>query len=467
MKNTKTIYAQFSFYDRSGIKKFLQSQAEKGWILRKISALGWQFEKTNPKKLEYSVVYYAKASAFDPEPTPKQLAFRDFCNHTGWILAASSAQMQIFYNENENPTPIETDASIEIDSIHASAKKGHLVSNYILAGCGFLQMILFFTRLFTSPISVLSNNANILSFFAFFAMIIMSLTEIVGYFSWYKKAKSAALIDGSFVETKGYRNYQLIILLLLFVGFVLYLGAGGGGIMTIIALGIVALVIGLTAIILVISEIMKKMRFSAKVNRNLTLFFTIFASVLFTSIITISLISNATKLAPQRIPLETYVHNGWTYSVYNDNLPLKIEDLLAVDYDEYSYELSNTGDSILLSSYEASQYPRKNAVQFPDLVYSVTKIKIPFLYDLVKNYYLENLAHNYGRPEYASENWSGAEKVDSAPWGANEVYRLRLGDEMQMRYLICYDNIIVEIDFPHDWELTNEQISTISEHLGK
>ena len=36
---------------------------------------------------------------------------------------------------------------------------------------------------------------------------------------------------------------------------------------------------------------------------------------------------------------------------------------------------------------------------------------------------------------------------------------------MQQRFLLCYDNCIVEIDFEWDWQLTSEQMTVVTEKL--
>ena len=122
MTNTKRRFVQFNFYDRTGIQDYLEKQAQKGWLLEKITPLGWVFRSMEPKMLHFSVTYFPQASAFDPEPSENQKRFQDFCAYTGWVLAAANAQMQIFYNENENPIPIETDAKIEVETIHKAVK---------------------------------------------------------------------------------------------------------------------------------------------------------------------------------------------------------------------------------------------------------------------------------------------------------------------------------------------------------
>ena len=182
MKDSKRCFVLFSFYDRTGIENYLEKQAENGWMLDKITALGWQFIRIEPKKIHFSVVYFAKASAFDPEPSEAQLTFQDFCEHTGWHLAASNAQMQIFYNEDEQPTPIETDALLEVEAIHTSVKKSLLPSYYLLVGCGILQALLFFWRFSLDPISVLASNNNLFTGICWILMLTIPFAGIISYF---------------------------------------------------------------------------------------------------------------------------------------------------------------------------------------------------------------------------------------------------------------------------------------------
>ena len=467
MKNTKRCFVLFSFYDRTGIEAYLEKQAENGWMLDKASAFGWHFHRIEPKKIHFSVVYFAKASAFDPEPSEAQLAFHDFCEHTGWKLAASNAQMQIFYNEAPNPTPIETDATLEVSAIHASAKKSHLSSYYLLAGVGVLQAALFFWRVFSDPIGVLASNANLFSGMCWMLMLALSVVEIVGYHTWHKRAKSAAELDGSFVETKGHRNFQIVILCMMLLAFAFLLISYGGSKMTLIAFASIAVVLGVTAIIVCTSELMKKMKLSTKLNRNITIVLTLVISFGLTGILLISVISRIFSFLPEKVPADTYEYNGWTYEIYCDELPLTIEDLIKTDYDGYSYEIRTLDKSVFIEQEEATQRPRWDALTQPELDYSITTIKAPFMYDLCKQALLDSFAHNYGRPEPEDDMWEEHIEIDATPWGANEAYQLKLGGELQQRFLLCYDNCIVEIDFDWDWQLTSEQMKIVAEKLGK
>ena len=182
MKNTKRRFVLFSFYDRSGIETYLEQQAESGWLLDKVSAFGWRFRRIEPRKIRFSVVYFSKASAFDPEPSEQQLVFQDFCEHTGWKIASSNAQMQIFYNDRADPTPIETDAVLEVAAIHAAVKKSFLPNYCLLAAAGMMNAALFVWRLLSDPAGVLASNASLFTGLCCALMLIPSLTEIIGYY---------------------------------------------------------------------------------------------------------------------------------------------------------------------------------------------------------------------------------------------------------------------------------------------
>lgn len=466
MKQSKRCLVMFSFYDRTGIETFLEKQAENGWMLDKTSAFGWHFHRITPKKINFSVVYFSKASAFDPEPSEHQLSFQDFCEHTGWRLAASNAQMQIFYNETDNPTPIETDAVLEVSTIHASARKTHLLSYYGLAAVGVLQAALFIGRLISDPMSVVASNASLFTGLCWALMLIMSIVEIVGYHSWYRRAKAAAEFDGSFVETKGHRNFQITILCFMLLAFAFLLISYGGSKMTMIAFTTIAVILGITAIIVWISELMKKLKLSAKLNRIITIVLTFVLSFGLTGVLLFSVVDRITTFIPEKTVVETYDFRGMTFDVYHDELPLKIEDLIETDYSGYSYKNFNLYKSFLAEQQDITQRPRMDALDQPKLEYSITTVKFPLLYDWCKSVLLDDFDHNYGRPEDDYEMWKTQIEIDAAPWGANEAYQLKLGGELQMRFLLCYDDCIVEISFDHDWVLTTEHMKVVGEKLG-
>ena len=107
MKTKKRRLEFFSFYNHTGIEQHLVEMAQKGWMIESISNFYWTYRKIEPKNIHFSVSYYPRASDFDPGPTEEQQTFHDFCAHTGWQLACTWFQMQVFYNEKESPIPLD------------------------------------------------------------------------------------------------------------------------------------------------------------------------------------------------------------------------------------------------------------------------------------------------------------------------------------------------------------------------
>lgn len=143
MKDKKRVLATVSFYDRSGLEKRLARMAENGWLLEGIGSLLWTYRRIEPKKLTFCVCWFPAASTFDPGPSEEQQTFYDFCEHTGWVLAGSYGQMQVFYNESPDPVPIETDPVMEVDAIHRAAKRTTLPSHLTLLALALFSGGLF------------------------------------------------------------------------------------------------------------------------------------------------------------------------------------------------------------------------------------------------------------------------------------------------------------------------------------
>ena len=140
MRETKReLMPQYSYYDRTGIAAHLADMAAKGWMLEKMGAWSWRYRRTEPKKLRFAVTFFP-ASQFDPGPSEGLETYRDYCAAAGWVLAADTAQVQIFYNEDENAVPIETDPAAEYANIRRCMKKSFLASYWALLALSLFQV---------------------------------------------------------------------------------------------------------------------------------------------------------------------------------------------------------------------------------------------------------------------------------------------------------------------------------------
>ena len=465
MKDTKRRIEAFSFFDHTGIARHLTKMAEKGWLLEKISNFGWMYRRTAPKKLTFSVCYYPKASEFDPEPTEEQKEFHDFCEHTGWVLAATSAQMQIFYNELENPIPIDTDPMLEIETIHAVAKKSYLPSYFVLLLVSILNSALFVSRLLGDFVGVLSSSANLFTGFAWLMLFLLCVVELCGYFIWYGKAKRVAE-QGAFSETPRLSRIQKIILGVVLIGFVYWIATVvvmGDSLMKTASLIMLLYIIAVFFLVNRVKELLKRKKTPRGVNRTLTLLSSFVLSFGMMGVITLAVI-HASKNGFFERDKETYEYNGATFTVYMDELPLTVEDLLDIQYEGYIRE-RRSNESLLLGQFVMQQHPRFDAEKYaemPALEYTITEVKLPFFYDFCKNSLLNDRKDEVvdGEVVFADHY----EQVEASPWRANEAYRLYWGAGYTDHYLLCYENRIIEITF--FWEPTLEHMAIVADKLS-
>ena len=441
MKDTLKKVEFFTFYDKTGIEAHLEQMAAEGWLLEKISAFRWTYRRIEPKKIHFSVSYYATVTDFEPEPTEEQQAFNEFCEHSGWKLATQTVQMQVFYNENDDPVPIETDPALEVKNIHRSVKKTVLVTYFLMMFCGFILGASFISTLLGDPIHLLSSPIKLFTGAWCIVAFAYSLPELITYFVWRKKAKTIAE-QGVFLETRGHRKLGFAIVVFMLVSVVLYL----------ISLANTGLQFYMTAYVLIflagfplvngVKSFLKKKKVKAGTNKALTfvasftLAFVLVGAVTFVTIL--GLASGVFENAP-------------------NELPFTIGELLDVDDNDY-LKTRGKEDSIILGQYRSSQHPNTYE-HSPTMQYTITEVKLPFLYDFVA----DTFYHHYDEWKGWNSTYEYVE-TDAMAWGANKAWELYRNGESDNAFLICYDKYILEISV--DWELTAEQKQLICEKVN-
>jgi len=440
MKDIKRKIEVFSFYDKTGIERHLEKMAEDGWLLEKISALFWTYRRIEPKKIRFSISYYATINDFEPEPTEEQQEFNDFCEHSGWKLAASSVQMQVFYNENEDPVPIETDPLLEIDNLHRYARKTALRTYPILLFLSFLMGVTFIGSLFQDPVYYLASAINLFTGVWFVVAFIYSITEIGGYYIWRRRAKALAE-QGEFLETKGHRWLVITVFLFMVLSLALYVLSIGNKGLQMFTITFVVNVIAVIFIVQAIKELLKRKKVKAGINR------TVVAIISF--VVSVALMSGTNALT--------------IFTIKNDmlkdqfaELPFTIGELTGIDDSDYLKSKADR-NSILLRQIDSSQHPMDNGEGI-SLGYTITEVKLPFMYDFC----FEKL-YDSRITKYSYEAGIRYEEVDAAVWGAKKAYQLTDNGKPENTYLICYDRYFLQIIA--DWELTHEQMQMIGDKM--
>jgi len=458
----KYLIGQFTFYDRTGICKLLEAQAEKGWLLDKVTNYAWQFRRIEPQRVHFSVTYFPKASAYDPHPSEQQQDLFEFCAHSGWVLAGTTAQLQVFYNMAENPVPIETDPMIELENIHRSAKKNYLPAYFMLFALAVFQIALQIGQLVSFPLTYLSQNTTLFNWLCQSVLLIMCGTEIFGYFFWYRKAKTAAE-NGEFVETKGYRKFELILLGVVILALIILLISMKPQLSTMMILTLV-LLFGAIGGTMGIHAWMKKKGVDRNTNRVVTWIasFVLSISVCALSFTVLADVFSLPVWEKNR-EVRQFEWNGHYFEIYKDEIPLRVEDLVDVTSPDYSYEAREQG-SVFLKKGDYSQRIW-GISDLPEMSYIIYTTKIPAIYDLCTQEVIEPMDYPAGVYENGELFYDTYISQEATPWGAELVYRRYAGGEAYNHYVLCYENKVVI--FSPNWELTEEQMTIVGQKLGK
>lgn len=456
MKNKIRRLEYYSFYNHTGIERHLTEMAQKGWLLDSISNLYWTYRRIEPRDIHFCVTYYPKASDFDPGPSEEQQTFQDFCAHTGWWLACSWHQMQVFCNEKESPIPLETDPIMEVDTLHRACRKNFLPSYFLLLALGLLMGGYFLAEIYFAPVTLLSNSSQMLSGFAYLCLLVISLTELCTYFSWHRKAKKAAQ-DGMFVDTPSTKRIQqAVVIVLLFAAatWLLNLFTLSNRMLAWIA---VAILLSMLVIIFAVNWIkhgLRKLKASRGLNRTLTLAACFLLPTVLMGGITYAGISGVFSNENQAVPFDDSV------------IPLSITDFYDVDGQKYIVQNRNN-ETFLLGQRVVHIFGDWNAEGFhelPDIQYTVTTVKVPFLYEWCKAEMFRDLDETDDKDIPVGHRLVLKEQ-DPAPWGANSAYRLYQEEGWYLNwYLLCYEDTVVEIRF--DWEPTAENMSIVGQKLS-
>lgn len=473
MRKYKRVFSQFTFHDRTGIQQHLESMALKGWMLDKITKWSWRFRRIEPKRIHFAVSYFAKTSSFQPEPPEELLRFREFCKHSGWVYCAEAAQMQIFYNEAEEPLPIETDAMLEIESIHRSIKKQLLPSYFILLAVAVINGWMRISDFIKYPESFLRSNLNLFVVLSFVCLFLMISVELVSYYVWRARALKRAEQDGSFLPTRGNRGFIMALLYILIAAFALLIIGEWNGYIGKAFLVSLGYYFALQLLVNGVSDIMKRKKVGAGTNITVTVVLSFVLAFAMVGVMSWTVMRlNDSGFFEEQVeeyvlaPEETYSLNGLTCTFYHHELPLYGEDLYDIDIDFGGEVYSNyrhIEESILLRYDDCESTVRKNLLEtsFTDVYYTIVDVKASFL----TSHILESRLSQYEHPRYDGEYWY-KERVPEL-WQADEVYELRSKDwrNTPNNYIIRWGDRIVELSLKQP--LTDEHIAIIAEKLGK
>ena len=452
----------YSFYDRTGIAAHLEKRAAEGWLIEKMSGYCWTYRHIEPQALRFAVTYFPKATQFAPYPADGLETFREFCAEAGWILAADNAQVQIFYNENLNPTPIETDPESDFRNIHSTMQKSFLKSYWALLLLSLFESCFLVWQLFDNPIDQFSSPLQLNATLGFLPLFLLTAIELVRYYRWCKRTKAALETGDPLPELRSARWLSVLILLLAGVQVIGMLTASTSvspAVAVTMAFMLVYMIL-MAALTNSISQTLRKLRVKSWVNKTVSFGVVIALSIGAMGGMMALIFKTSGTWFTDSENVTSYESNGHTFKQYHDPLPLTVQDLVPGDYDSdyWSTQLLQNQSTFLLEYIEANQRPRLDAPEeLPRLSYEIVIVKAPFLYNLCKQDFIDWLERDNDKlpPEY----WDEYILIDAPAWGASEVYQEYSFGEARNHFLVCWPDRIVEISFPWEWEITQEIIA--------
>lgn len=191
-KDTRWGFAFITLYNREAIEEKIKKMAAKGWLIEEMqNRIIWNYRRIEPRELSFALVYSGLTHENDPASIEKQKERDELYAADGWIPAADWDTLRVYYNEQPDPVPIETDPVVQAESIFNAMK---LQWNYYI----FLAALSVF-QLGKAIWAEVEGFLQAYSGWVFIFMILITLytiffafNEIFSDVRWHKKALQAA-----------------------------------------------------------------------------------------------------------------------------------------------------------------------------------------------------------------------------------------------------------------------------------
>lgn len=448
MKRQKRRIELLSFYDHTGIERHLADMAREGWMIEKITNYFWTYRRIKPQQLSFTVSYFSNTSDFEPAPSEARQTFIDFCTESGWELACTWYQMQIFYHTGQSPTPIHTDPALEVETIHRGCKTKYLRMDKVLCFLSLIGTLLFFSSLISDTLRIVASPTALVGGMCCLVLFLFCSVELAAYYTWYRKAKKAAEYE-IFLDTpstSGFQKRLMIVLGLCAAYWIINMVFAQNPLAAGILFVVVVLFVTITSLVNSVKQVLKQKRVSAGINRMLTTA----ASFVITFVLSWGILTVGTHILSHVQPEDLFPY---------EEPPLRISDLLDTEYSNYLTTVS-TDRSLFLSRmefYQREGFDDEASQDIPMLKYERYDVIVPELYGFCES--------QMKRLMLLSAFWNGKlVEQDAAPWGAKNAYRLIMQDATGKNlYLLCYTDTLVQIEF--NWNPTEEQMHIVGERL--
>lgn len=390
MKMTKLTYTNRLAYDYKNIENLLEKMSLKGWKCTRFGGLCIHYEKIESQALKYNIFFIPSLSQFDGTPLEKQEILISMCEETGWEYICQWGKMMVFCSSEKNPTPIETDENIKLESIHKSMKKEYLPT---LIGMIFLLVI----SIYATYKDIYIRPEEFFGGFGMFHMPMIGLlgitqiTLIVQYILWYKSSKKSVEHGGSCTKPVKVSFVINTCVVSIFVLYMTYLYQSGD---KLLLFSVFPALLNLGMVFTIISWLRKK---DFDTNLKRLIYFGL--SIIIPSVISIIIFNFA-------------YFNFIDFDNSNENEIFYL-DKSSIEYEENYYD---GGKTFLL---EWGKYNVKSTEEYREFSYSIYKSDYSFVNEIVLNSTLELYDYEIEQGAYWNKIF---ESDDFSVWDKYKVY---------------------------------------------
>ena len=187
------------YFDNLGrTKEYLEKMASNGWMLVDYTGYRMKFEECTPCKLNFAVEVFDKASMYSTFCNENNLEYIEYCEKAGWKYICTMGNLQFFYSEDLNLTPIETDDELKLKCLWKAMKPQLLSVSLVLPLCGLAQLLI---RLM-SPLDTLSSCTMTSLVFIWLAIIVNGCVSLTKAFAWKNKCKKSIKAGNGIIYAK-------------------------------------------------------------------------------------------------------------------------------------------------------------------------------------------------------------------------------------------------------------------------
>lgn len=267
----------FSLWQYPQLIVHLEEMAQKGYMLCQADSTELVYDICPPQKVHFAITFFPDYDFLDSVPPPSLERLWAFCEESGWQHITDNSAMQIFYNTQPDPVPLQTDAVVQLENFNAMMQFERVKlwrQNTIINGCLLVFLAVLFIVMdtqFTAVQTVRRVSPVMLLILARdFYTFVTDGAKLLNYNIWHKKAKQLAFDRNIFYPPKeniSLKKTDTAVSAVFLTGYLFFLARGRelGA-----ALFWSVLVFGLIAVYIALMRYMKKNGVSAEDNRKIS-----------------------------------------------------------------------------------------------------------------------------------------------------------------------------------------------------